>query len=129
MKTLIIGLIVAIGSLVPFSCAKTPPAQVPTPVPPPEITIPPPVGTPTPAPTPVTIPTPTPAALSTPAPPRPPWPNVDIYTDMEKTITTSVNQEFAIALYSNPRLGTNWYETHDGNMLALMGRTFNPDNA
>ncbi len=115
MKKLIIlitSLVAVVCSLASFSCAKVPPAQSPAPIPPPEISFPQPSETPTPAPTPV------------PAPTLPPWSNVNIYTDKEKMISTSVNQEFAIALYSNPRLGSNWYETHDENMLALVESTF-----
>ena len=49
---------------------------------------------------------------------------IDSYTDAGETISTSVGGEFAIALYSNPRLGTNWYETHDEKMLALVESPF-----
>ena len=46
------------------------------------------------------------------------------YTDAEETISTSVGEEFAIALYSNPRLGFNWYETHNEKMFALVESSF-----
>lgn len=46
----------------------------------------------------------------------------------EGTITTRVNQEFVIALRDTPRLGTNWYEAYDGNMLALVEKTYIPDD-
>ena len=49
---------------------------------------------------------------------------VKTYTDAEETISTKVNQEFAIALESTPRLGTNWYETHDDEMLTLVESSF-----
>lgn len=53
---------------------------------------------------------------------------IDIYTDAEETISARVGEEFAIALHANPRLGTNWYETHDDNMLALVESTYKPDD-
>ncbi len=46
------------------------------------------------------------------------------YTDAEETISTSVGEEFVIALYSSPRLGYNWYETHNEKMFALVESSF-----
>jgi predicted secreted protein len=46
----------------------------------------------------------------------------------EETITIKVNQEFVIALRDIPGLGTNWYEAYDGNMLALVEKTYIPDD-
>lgn len=45
---------------------------------------------------------------------------IETYTDADKTITASVNQEFVIALDSNPTTGYNWEENHDETMLRLV---------
>jgi len=52
---------------------------------------------------------------------------VKIYVDPGKKINTSVNQEFAIALDSNPTTGYNWEESHDASMLSLVNDKYVPD--
>lgn len=52
---------------------------------------------------------------------------VKTYVDREKTISTSVNQEFVIALDANPTTGYDWEESYDGNMLRLVEKKYNPD--
>lgn len=42
------------------------------------------------------------------------------YVDAEKTISTGVNQEFVIALDSNPTTGYDWEESYDESMLRLV---------
>ncbi len=42
------------------------------------------------------------------------------YTDAAKTISASVNQEFAIALDSNPTTGYNWETSYDDSILSLV---------
>ena len=49
------------------------------------------------------------------------------YTDESKTITVGVEQEFVIALDSNPTTGYDWEETHDESMLALVEDKYEPD--
>ncbi len=44
---------------------------------------------------------------------------VKTYTDAKETITTSVNQEFVIALDSNPTTGYDWEPSYDVSMLSL----------
>lgn len=46
------------------------------------------------------------------------------YTDENETINIGVGDEFAIALYSNPRLGFNWYADYDEKRLALVESPF-----
>ncbi len=48
------------------------------------------------------------------------WLDIPTYNQFWGTITTAVGDEFAIALYRNPRLGLNWYETYDENLLVLL---------
>ncbi len=45
---------------------------------------------------------------------------VKTYTDTEKTINTTVNQEFIIALDSNPTTGYNWEASYDESILKLV---------
>ena len=45
---------------------------------------------------------------------------VKTYTDSGQTIDVSVNQEFVIALGSNPTTGYSWQVSHDENMLELV---------
>ena len=52
---------------------------------------------------------------------------VKTYINPEKTITTSVNQEFVIALDSNPTTGYSWEESHDDSMLGLVDEEYKPD--
>jgi len=44
---------------------------------------------------------------------------VKTYVDTEKTISVSVDQEFVIALDSNPTTGYDWEESYDDSMLWL----------
>lgn len=52
---------------------------------------------------------------------------VKTYTDAEQTISVGVNQEFIIALDSNPTTGYNWEEKHDATMLSLVESKYEPD--
>jgi len=45
---------------------------------------------------------------------------VNTYTDANETINMGVDQEFIIALDSNPTTGYNWEESHDETMLKLV---------
>lgn len=45
---------------------------------------------------------------------------IKTYVDAEGTIVTSVNQEFIIALDSNPTTGYDWEESYDESMLRLV---------
>jgi len=45
---------------------------------------------------------------------------VKTYTDSGQTINIGVNQEFVIALGSNPTTGYMWQVSHDKNMLDLV---------
>ena len=49
------------------------------------------------------------------------------YIDPEKTISTGVNQEFVIALDSNPTTGYDWEESYDSNKLVLVEKKYEPD--
>jgi len=49
------------------------------------------------------------------------------YIDEEETITVSVNQEFVIALDSNPTTGYDWEESYDESMLSLVEDKYEPD--
>jgi len=51
---------------------------------------------------------------------------VKTYTDSGRTIDIGANQEFVIALGSNPTTGYSWQESHDENMLQLMEKTYKP---
>ena len=51
---------------------------------------------------------------------------VKTYTDSGQAISIGVNQEFAIALGSNPTTGYEWQESHDNTMLELVERTYQP---
>jgi len=46
---------------------------------------------------------------------------VKTYTDSGQTINIGVNQEFVIALGSNPTTGYSWQESYNENMLELVG--------
>ena len=52
---------------------------------------------------------------------------VKTYVDAEKTIITSIEQEFVIALDSNPTTGYDWEESYDDNMLSLIEKEYSPD--
>lgn len=45
---------------------------------------------------------------------------IKTYTDPEQTIKVKVNQEFKIALGSNPTTGYDWLVSHDKSMLELI---------
>jgi len=45
---------------------------------------------------------------------------VKTYTDSGRAISTAVNQEFVIALGSNPTTGYMWQESYDEDMLKLL---------
>ncbi len=49
---------------------------------------------------------------------------VKTYTDSGQTIDISVNQEFVIALGSNPTTGYGWQESYDESMLELVEKTY-----
>ena len=49
---------------------------------------------------------------------------VETHTDSGQTIDISVNQEFVIALGSNPTTGYSWQESYDKNMLELVEKTY-----
>jgi inhibitor of cysteine peptidase len=52
---------------------------------------------------------------------------INTYTDPAQTINAGVNQEFVIALDSNPTTGYNWEEKHDAAMLNLVENKYEPD--
>jgi inhibitor of cysteine peptidase len=45
---------------------------------------------------------------------------VNTYTDPAQTINVNVNQEFILALESNPTTGYSWQESHDTTMVDLV---------
>ncbi len=49
---------------------------------------------------------------------------VKTYTDSGQTINIGVNQEFVIALGSNPTTGYMWQESYDENILELVEKTY-----
>ncbi len=49
---------------------------------------------------------------------------VTTYTDSGQAIGIGVNQEFIIALGSNPTTGYRWQESHDDNVLKLVERKY-----
>ncbi|MFB0558985.1 MAG: protease inhibitor I42 family protein [Dehalococcoidales bacterium] len=51
---------------------------------------------------------------------------VKTYTDSGQTIDIGVNQEFVIALGSNPTTGYSWQESYDESMLELVEKTYKP---
>ena len=51
---------------------------------------------------------------------------VETYTDSGQTISIGVNQEFVIALGSNPTTGHSWQESHDTAVLELIENTYKP---
>ncbi|MFC1912903.1 protease inhibitor I42 family protein [Chloroflexota bacterium] len=46
---------------------------------------------------------------------------VETYTDSGRAINTSINQEFVIALGSNPTTGYSWQASYDQSRLELIG--------
>ncbi len=49
---------------------------------------------------------------------------VKTYTDSGQTIDIGVNQEFVIALGSNPTTGYSWQESYDETILELAEKTY-----
>ena len=49
------------------------------------------------------------------------------YIDPDKTISVGVNQEFVIALDSNPTTGYDWEESYDESALKLVEDRYEPD--
>jgi inhibitor of cysteine peptidase len=47
--------------------------------------------------------------------------NVETYSDEGQAIDTEVNQQFVIALGSNPTTGYSWEASYDDTMLELVG--------
>ncbi len=54
---------------------------------------------------------------------------VKTYTDSGQTIGISVNQEFVLALGSNPTTGYGWQESYDESILELVEKTYKPGEA
>ena len=52
---------------------------------------------------------------------------IKTYTDATQTIDASVNQEFIIAVDSNPTTGYDWEESYDSDMLSLTDDRYEPD--
>lgn len=51
---------------------------------------------------------------------------VETYTDSGRAISIGINQEFAIALGSNPTTGYSWQESYDETMLELAEKKYEP---
>jgi inhibitor of cysteine peptidase len=51
---------------------------------------------------------------------------VETYTDPGQTIDIGVNQEFVIALGSNPTTGYSWQASYDQSVLELVEKTYKP---
>jgi len=51
---------------------------------------------------------------------------VKTYTDSGQAINIGVNQEFVIALGSNPTTGYGWQESYDETMLRLVEKKYKP---
>jgi len=51
---------------------------------------------------------------------------VETYTDPGQAIEIGTNQEFVIALGSNPTTGYGWQESYDNTILELMEKTYKP---
>jgi len=51
---------------------------------------------------------------------------IKTYTDTGQTIDIGINQEFVIALGSNPTTGYGWQESYDQNMIKLVEKTYKP---
>lgn len=52
---------------------------------------------------------------------------VKTYVDPEEKISIGVEQEFIIALDSNPTTGYDWEESYDDSMLSLVDDRYEPD--
>ncbi len=52
---------------------------------------------------------------------------VKAYVDPEKTISVGIEEEFIIALDSNPTTGYDWEESHDNSVLNLVDDRYEPD--
>ena len=52
---------------------------------------------------------------------------VQTYVDSDEVVSIGVNEEFVIALDSNPTTGYNWMEVHDGVVLSLVEERYDPD--
>jgi len=48
------------------------------------------------------------------------------YSDAESAIDIGVNQEFTIALNSNPTTGYGWQESYDESFLELVEKSYHP---
>ncbi len=48
----------------------------------------------------------------------------ETHTDPGQTVNIGVNQEFIIALGSNPTTGYGWQESHDQTMLELLEKSY-----
>jgi inhibitor of cysteine peptidase len=53
---------------------------------------------------------------------------VEAYTDSGKMINVSVNQEFTIALGSNPTTGYSWQAAYDKPVIELVRNEYKPDD-
>jgi CBS domain-containing protein len=53
---------------------------------------------------------------------------INAYPDPEETISIRVDQEFAIGLPVDMRLGHKWVESHDNDRLTLVGESYIPDD-
>ena len=51
---------------------------------------------------------------------------VKTYTDSGQTINIAINQEFVIALGSNPTTGYSWQVSYDKDVLKLLESTYKP---
>jgi len=49
---------------------------------------------------------------------------IKTYTDLKEVISLRVNQEFVIALGSNPTTGYRWEASYDETMVELMDKTY-----
>ncbi len=54
---------------------------------------------------------------------------IKAHTDPEKMISTSVNQEFVIAIESNPTTGYDWEVSYEDNMLSLVEQEYSEGKA
>jgi inhibitor of cysteine peptidase len=49
---------------------------------------------------------------------------VETYTDPGQTISIGINQQFVIALGSNPTTGYSWQESHDATTIELVEKIY-----
>ncbi|UCG09973.1 MAG: protease inhibitor I42 family protein [Dehalococcoidia bacterium] len=52
--------------------------------------------------------------------------SAETYSDAEQAIDIGVNQEFTIALNSNPTTGYSWQESYDESVLELVDKSYRP---